>query len=948
VFDAKIREDIFPFICENPECEERYDLEGFKALLNLRGLVYADCGKFVHQGITCRKCMKTSLKPIPRDNPLVDLRDFIIVPNTNPAANTWEQFIQRERAADEHDFLKFKAIPAWEGETIGYVDIINRYPSDSYALYTTPGIPYLMMIPGDVERKQESENESGEIQLRRLYPDIPKFRNLLVCLSPGRLSRVELLQEEVAPKWSESDSPREIREKKAAWIEILMDTAGDSLREAVRNSLEPHGLADFDDSTFQEALERNLWLFEYDPTEDLARLSTQVGFEETIWQHFKDVVRPVIHPMCTEIALGQDRDAVLGWTNSFEKGKALFIDAPMGLGKAYAIAEGLAENRALSAVIFMPTDRQCREIATNLKISIAQKQGLKYGQFFEYEEGPVQTGLKRDLLEKEVYYVDSINKTECPYYDGLIDGYGRNWAFNQDTCDNCEKRAYCRFISHLERAPLSRIVVATHHEYDQFYKEPAMLRWFKGGLAKEEEAVPRDLFVVDEDLVFTTCYQPVVLDSHQIGTFSEKVIEFLSLHDDGKQALRKVRSLFAQIKKCHETAITPSIDPGFAFPQKVVEDWKKSFHPQPLVLPQVLHHVGEGGDYLEWIEHAIRLGLVVSSEDQSRDKGKKPSQKGLTKAYFPNPAAFDLSRLPPHVFFDAMVPEEGFLEKKLQNVTCLPMATQVKLPWQVRIMQNVNTDLPGQGSRQNELKVKQFVGDLLKELGNDHAYLFITSETVKEGYLLPFLEEGFKELDPVIAQYGDLMGMSNAGDCDVAIVLGDFVPSEAVEIAMALEFIQDKLPKNQLTPTQSKVWTWKEGKDHRAYKDDYAVIAGIAQGLRFSEQRKALALTRYLFHDVDFYVLSKDRVSDYEPFLPKAETDQYRADIFPPKSRRTDSKYDRVKKAVFDWLNDHDVATVTAIHRGTGIRRGTVAEHLKQMEEDRELVRDGKRYTLPS
>ncbi|MDY6953994.1 MAG: hypothetical protein SWE60_21020, partial [Thermodesulfobacteriota bacterium] len=369
MFDPKIREDVFPFVCENPECNEAYGQEEFKDLLRLWGVVYADCGNFIYQGITCRKCKKTSLKPLPRDNPLVDLRDFIIVPNSNPAANTWEQFIQRERMADEHDFLKFKSIPAWEDETIGYVDLVNRYPSDSYALYTTPGVPYLMMIPGDVERKQEKENETGEIQLRRLYPDTPRFRNLMVCLSPSRISRVEIDEEGLSPKWSEGD-PKQIGEKRIAWIEILKDTAGESLREAVRSRLAEKGDADFDDHLFQEALERNLWLSEYDPGEALAHLSAQVGFEETIWQHFQDAVGPIIYPISTEIALERSRHKVLAWTTRAEREKALFVDGPLGLGRLYALPEALVEDETLSAILFMPTHRLSQEIVRYLKIRI--------------------------------------------------------------------------------------------------------------------------------------------------------------------------------------------------------------------------------------------------------------------------------------------------------------------------------------------------------------------------------------------------------------------------------------------------------------------------------------------------------------------------------------------------------------------------------------------------
>jgi hypothetical protein len=935
MFNPKIRDDVFPFVCENPACQQQYDEKGFKGLLTLWGLVYADCGNFIYQGVTCRKCKQTSIKPLPRDNPLVDLRDFIIVPNLNPAANTWEQFIQRERAKDEHDFLKFKCIPAWEDETIGYVDIINRYPSDSYALYTTPGVPYLMMIPGDVERKQEKENETGEIQLRRLYPDTPKFRNLLVCLSPSRISRIEVREEGVSPKWSEGD-PKEIQQKRAAWVELLKETAGESLKEAVRSRLESKGFSGLDENTFQETLERNLWLLQYDPTKELQRLSTRVGFEETIWQDFEDAVRPVIHPICTEMALSQDRKKVLSWANRTEQGRALFVDAPMGLGKTYSIAEALAENGALSAVIFMPTAGLCREIVAKLKIRIAQKQGLKYWRHFDYEQGFVPVGLKRELLEKEVYYVDSINEKECPYHDQLIDGYRHTWTFDRDTCDECEKKPYCRFISHWQRAPLSRIVVATHHEYDPFYEQPSMHRWFKEGLDREEDAVLRDVFVVDEEFVLSKCYQPVALDARTSKAVSEKLTEFLSPYENAKQALGMIGRLFGQIKDCDHTAVTRPIDREFRFPKNMIEDWKESLHHQHASTPEALHDFGMVGDYLEIVEKAIRLGLVLHRDNRS------------LSALFPNPKAYDLSRLPPHAFLDGTAPHDRFLKKKLLNVQFKRMSIGIKPFWRLRVIQNVNTDLPGKDTGQNGESVKEFVGDLLKELGKDHKYLIITWEPITKEYLENFLKKEYPEWDLVIAQHGGPRGVDYGKDRDIAIVLGGFVPSDALEIAMALEFIRDTLPNNEVTAAQPDLWTWKEGAGQRVYKNDYAIVAELAEALRFSEQRQALAMAGYLLHDVDFYILSKDPVSDYEPFLPLPETDQYRADIFAPKFRRKDSKYERVKETVLDWLREHDSVTVMEIHRQTGIRRGTVGEHLKQMEKENELVRRGKKYRLRS
>jgi hypothetical protein len=49
---------------------------------------------------------------------------------------------------------------------------------------------------------------------------------------------------------------------------------------------------------------------------------------------------------------------------------------------------------------------------------------------------------------------------------------------------------------------------------------------------------------------------------------------------------------------------------------------------------------------------------------------------------------------------------------------------------------------------------------------------------------------------------------------------------------------------------------------------------------RLSEQRQALARTRYIYHDVDFYIISKDRVTEYEPFFSDIEVEPFMAKSF--------------------------------------------------------------------
>jgi len=355
--DPIVRKELFPFTCQNPACGHQYDVDGFRDVLNLWGLVYADCGDLVYQGITCPKCKKTSLLSLPRNNPLVDLRDFIISPNLFPFMNTCEQVIERERDDIENALLRFKCIPDWDDETVSYADVLECHPPSSYQYPSSHSDVGALLVryittSEDVQDRLRQENEKGEIQLRRIYPDIPKFRNLLICLSRGRITPGAYDNGRVIA-WDQCDSPKDIDERKDAWIGLLEEAAGKSLKEIVESCLESHGFSDFDEDTFNNVAQRHVLQGVSEYSEQLRQRSDQLGFETTIWNYLKEEVLPqLLYLVCTEIALKHSRKELLEWVNRIEPGKALLVDAPMGLGKTYSIIEGLTENPDLSAVIF--------------------------------------------------------------------------------------------------------------------------------------------------------------------------------------------------------------------------------------------------------------------------------------------------------------------------------------------------------------------------------------------------------------------------------------------------------------------------------------------------------------------------------------------------------------------------------------------------------------------
>lgn len=951
-----------PFIdkCHAPACNKDIDVV---AEFNTNGLIYAECGDVVHLAYRCQnpECRSLRVMQFNINSPAFDFRNFILTPNPEYWDNIIEQVYKRTVSATTPDFLKFKQISAWTDD-VPFEDVAALFRSDTYLEKPETSIP-LYLQQNDFNKKLQLEMETGKFHLRRLYPDIPKFRNLLICIAPNIITEI------IMPVAATADgtAPVEIEARNNAWNNLLLDANGCSIKEAAIQKLKSKGVSGFPSSLLDTMIWSELSKLRYDAGKQLRELSRNIEYEDRVSQYFQHIFKKTLYPVCTEAALHGKRKELLGWSGKVEKGKALFVDAPMGLGKTYSIVEVMANDSNLSAVIFMPTKRLCEQIVQQLKGRIARHENLdsnyisqniepvkdRYGNPLLDKDGYQQSRFKRDFLKSEVYYLDGINPAECRHYDEFINRYQYNWIIKGDRCKSCESNEDCRFRSHHENAPLARIVVTTHQQYDKFYKNPAFHKWNKI-INGQQDPVERDFFIIDEDIVISKCYQPVTLDRNDFKVFTATVTDFIgktrSIEVDLKNDLRgKIDRLYAQFNKCDVTSVIPSSDPDFEFPGEFTKAWEKTFYIQKKIIPDSIRHSELVGNHLQVIQHAIRFGYVVQSYERQDSNGDgSSSTKTIHTAYFPNPKSFDLSALPAHVFFDGTMLDEKFLRKKLLNIEFEKLCISVEPIWQQRVWQNVNTDLAQKNIKSDEGNVKTLVSELLNKLGTDKKYFFVTTKSTREAYLEKHLQQSFQSHHHIIGHYGNLRGLNEAKDCDVALMLGSFVPSDAVETAMALEFIQDNLTPNKITPTYGNLWTWKASKAVRVYKDEFDVIGELSKAYRFSEHRQAIARTRYFSHDVDFYVLAKDPISSYEPYLPVVETDQYRNDLFNPRAKRPDNIYDQVKEATFDWLGKNETVTATNIHNEYKIRRQTVGKYLINMLDEGLLVKASKtKYKFP-
>ena len=1013
--------------CSNPQCNASYDINEAQEQVIQRGLALAYCDDVVFQVIECRYpgCRGKVVFRSDTASPALDMRGLLLVPNPITPCNSREQAQILRSCYNWHDYLKFQIVTAWDESAVSISEFIddnyvapsklsfppeNEYIDDiddfTYEPFTftdssidfheefipEPEIPdnsrrmlteyiyaSLFMSEENFYTSLDKEETNSTIILRRLLPNTLKNNNLLTCLAPSKIDEI------FSPDYSSSNlygcGTWNLTIKPKLWKSILEEAEGKSFEDAVVEKLvsigiEPPNLLEIASSVGQQLLSKSSH-----SRDQLWDIVFEKGFDENLGEFFKKVFRSICYPICTEFALANQRKELLNWANEVEQGKALFVDAPMGLGKTHAIVEVLAPDPNLSAVIFMPTNMLCQEIIENLKARIC----LQYNDptrklwnpydnreqvidnngnpVFE-DDGSYLYRFTRTFLNKEVYYADGINPKECPYFDEFVKRYKCGLFTKIDVCGDCEKFLFektdkiaCRFRSHHLLAPLSRIVVTTHQQYRNFSKQSSIRKWFKNG--EKEKGIDRSFFIVDEDIVFSQCYEPTCLDKEGLKNFIATITDFMANPENLKgnpvpeTAINNIDRILAQFEKCDKSSVVPAIDPEFKLPSQIKNVWEEVFNTQNVEVPEILASPEPIGNYLEIIEKAICKGFAVQNYEAKFNNSGKIETRQVKKAFLPNPNTYDLKELPPHVFFDGTMLNEKFLANKLKNVEFKKIKITIKPIWNINVRQNIWTDLPKYKISHDRKNVEQLISDLFRQFGNKAKYFIVTKKGIREEYLDEFLKSKFYNINYVINHYGNLRGENRAEDCDIGIMLGSYAPSDAVEITMALDFIQDKLTPNRIITSKNNLWTFSNTNFRRVYSDDFAIVGEMADAYRHSEHRQALARTRYLFHDVDFFIISKDLVSDYDPFLPEPIDCQYRTDLFDGRSQRPEAKekLEEVVGKVFEWLKTHDTVTAAMIFEKYAIRRQTVGNKLKEMYANGLLeLEKGKKttYRLPA
>lgn len=939
-------DDFFPFRCANPNCSASYERDKFDALTNRRGLIYAECPGQIYLGITCEKCDHTTVKGLQNEQRIIDLRQFIITPNPFVVGNRYEQIQELKKRHDKNDFLHFQFIPAWDSNLVSLEEMEALFKQTwedmlSY-YYCDESVPYMFPSQSEIIDRAASEASTRRVHLRRLYPDTPVFRAFLGCISHYRITAIETYDNVSLPRADGRSTPEEIRQVIEIWRLLLNAIKGVSLKDAIIEHLKNREVQGLTENWVTLFLDLELFMLSTDEAEELRTLSREIGFEKKAREYLKRVSDEIFRQACTQAALLPKRDELLNWVNRKEKGKPLFVHAPMGLGKTYSIAQVLAAKSDLSAVVFMPTLKLCAEFGDILEQHLKATHGAGCD------------------TQKNYYFVYGITNEECgDRFKKLIDIQKKKAGSRYDVCKNeCPQKAMCRVWTQYEEAKKARIIITTHCKYDVFYSRPDLHMWqtevqetSEGEIAKVVQR-ERDVFIIDEDLVLSNCYQPFSVEHRPFHNFIIRFSEFTQKWPEHEKQRKIALQFYGQVSACNKTTLITPIERNFAFPEDLVKRWNRDFkldyefHPERDEDDETVSE--DYGNYLGYLQDGISYGAV------SEVHGK------VRRIFFPNTKVYDLSGLPPHVFFDGTLLDAELLEKRIKGVKIAePDRIEVKPLWRRRLFQNTNSDLPASKILEDKEKVIRFVSELIAHRGLDHKYFFLTNEALEKAYLKDFLEgERKKGLDYFLAHFKGLRGINEAKDCDICVVLGSYNPPDAVEIASSLELIHKTLPKNQNIKCLGKLWRWAgHGKTRRFYYPEFSSVGKMANIIRRSEQRQGMGRTRYLYHDVDFYVVSKDPVTEYEPFLPESCLQepkfQFRADIFEPRDKSSLSLEPAVEKATIALLNDNwfvraqEVTNKLSADKKAEMRRGTVEKHLKKMSAGGDFVQDGRKYLYP-
>ncbi len=592
-----------------------------------------------------------------------------------------------------------------------------------------------------------------------------------------------------------------------------------------------------------------------------------------------------LYDLIVRIYFYDQRSELMSWAEEAlkwrDKGSRRFIvNAPMGLGKTYAIYTALATGR-YSAVVFSP-DKTLRDNMVKRINEIA----------------------RRELAS----VVEGIDKSNCDAFENVIESW-RNFKNNKPAaCKKCGKKwDGCKTWAQKLAGGESKVLVTTHAQYEAFYESPQYLtHWYDPSI---EDWRLRDFFVIDESIIDKHLFESPSVGLDQFIQFHALINKYWeSRNAEFRDGINKIH---AAISLRGKSVFIPYIKKDYKLSNS--EDGKlnqliKRAYAQENLKPPPKNIKG-------LLTQAIRAGCAYDSNSKMIYFSVAGDDGYLLKETKPMHVFFDASEVP-EFLMNKLFPEYG-TEKIPRKTFDIPPLGQLTL------YHTNNEDLPRSRCKNFEKRLKIYCKRIVRKhgvrarcfvatLGQDQdavaykGYENMVEEIFKKERMRVFRKKkgdedeydqqsALQEFDQerpepnygyvVLRHYGDIRGTNIAKDCDVGLVLGKFKVPDAVEIAWAIPFLSaDVVAKAQekgyveieaIRPPEfhGKIKTYR-------YTEEYNIVNVIAEWKRDSENEQAIGRTRFLFHPVVFYAITKDDMAGYAMFRKHADKMRCQLDGF--------------------------------------------------------------------
>ncbi len=442
----------FPEQCQNEKCATSFNERIIEETIYNHGTILSVCKDEIFQGFLCPKCKWSNGTFIDINTPIINLNNFLLVPSSYPFFDTFEQNKLKLFCKDANSFLNFDVLPSEippdvsqnERDTI-LESIHNDYKFWKNSSTPEKITPLLFNTKQQTLKMLAKENKDNMIRLKRLY-----ISNERVAIALSFLYMKEIFYHGMCEGFPILEISSGNTQKSLKILQQYLEMAPE---DYIQKHLCDKGYKP-DKNEIKRKISNILYRFRYINKKRIELLKETKGSEYALKSELLNMSKSFCSSIITEIAYSYKRNELHNCFNNLEKGKATFIDAPMGFGKTHSITEYLAINKDVSAIIFMPTNRLCIEIIGKLKNKIATEKKISVYEISSNEIFDIESimndvltyNFKTLFLEKEVYFNDGINIDECIKYEKIENQYNKNWLFKKNVCCSCEKPESVNFF----------------------------------------------------------------------------------------------------------------------------------------------------------------------------------------------------------------------------------------------------------------------------------------------------------------------------------------------------------------------------------------------------------------------------------------------------------------------------------------------------------------------